>query len=108
MKHIPNSYRPPQGLPLRWQDEHSGTLPAAVRAFLDAGIARTEMADTQQFLLVREWLSYYICAPCWNRIETNEEHPHLAKLKASILTLSTRAQVSAWIWECLELGIDPL
>ena len=108
MRFLPDFYREPLGLPLRGSDEQT-VLPAAIRAYLDAALNGTEM-DVAQFLLVRDWLRYYINAPCWfiGDIEPDDYQEELSKLRKSVTELKAVEDIKAWIVECLDLGIDPL
>ncbi len=60
---IPSEYQA-MGLPLRWQDEQSGRLAAAVQAFHDERLHRQPM-EPSQFELLHDYLVYYIEAPAW-------------------------------------------
>jgi len=98
---MPNWYRPPLGLPLRWQDEQSGELPAAIMAYFHH---KEQPMLRLQIKLVLDYLRYYIHAPCW-MYDPPEE---LAELRSRVETLSTEEEIDAWIQDCLEIGIDPL
>jgi hypothetical protein len=50
---FPPIYRPPLGLPLAWQDETSGVLGAAVRAFVAHSAAQGPQPEAGQIELVR-------------------------------------------------------
>ena len=106
-KHIPDFYRPmfpggPRG-PLRWQDDVSGVMPAAMLAYFDHG------ASPEQFALVREYGEYYINAPCWdwNPHLTEEGKAELTQVREQIRTVKTEQELSDWMDACLDLGIDP-
>lgn len=109
MSRIPNFYRPmfeggPRG-PLRWQDDVSGILPAAMLAFFeDKGM------NPDQFYLVREYGQYYINAPCWdwNPHLDEEGKAELAALRERIKAVRSKHELMAWVDACLDMGIDPL
>jgi len=102
---MPNYYRAPLMLPLRWQDEQSGVLPTAVLAFLDHGIKQRSTPPTEEQLkLICGYLKYYIDAPCWQQGDTEE----LDKLRKKAKTLKTGQDINDFIWDCMEIGIDPL
>ncbi len=101
---IPNFYRPPIGGPLRWQDDVSGELPAAMKAFVDHHVVKTPITP-EQIELVREYFEYYINAPCWT-VEGMETQ--FTRLRESIKTLKSVQEIDAWIHQCLEVGIDPM
>ena len=94
---MPRFYRPPLGLPLNWKDEVTGELPSAVLAFYH------QNPTSAQLTLVIEFLAYFIHAPCWQ-----DETGALEMLRAQIKDVQTLAQVTAWIADCLEIGLDPL
>lgn len=98
-----NLYRAPLGLPLRWQDEQSGRLPEAVKAFFGY------RASEEQLKLVIAYCQYYIKAPCWasNAFE-DEAKSALAQLRESAEALKDADGILDWIYECLKIGIDPL
>jgi hypothetical protein len=108
MSRIPNFYRPmfeggPRG-PLRWQDDMSGELSAAMLAFFEG-----KGLTSEQFNLVREYGEYYINAPCWdwNPHLTEEGKEELAQLRSYIKRAGTRGELNIWIAMCLDIGIDP-
>jgi len=108
---IPPIYRPPFGLPLRWQDDESGVLPSAVRAYIDDRLGGCK-ATPEQIELVRDYLQHFICAPCWNESARNDEElaATLIKLRIDVVKkhVSTADEIYAWIHRCLDIGIDPL
>ena len=99
---IPAFYRPPDGGPLRWQDETSGVLIGAIRAYLEW--RQHEMSE-EQIAVVREWLRYYIMAPCWVDPDGDGK---LEALRRRVVLLKSSAEIDAWMDECLEMGIDPI
>src|SRR5688572_2988062 len=48
-----------KGSPLVWQDDATGTVPAAVMSFLE------HSASEEQLSLVIAYIQYHIHAPCW-------------------------------------------
>lgn len=108
MSRIPNFYRPmfeggPRG-PLRWQDDVTGKLPAAMLAFFeDKGLT------SEQFSLVREYGEYYINAPCWdwNPHLTEDGRQELVNLRSRIQIIGTKRELMDWVERCLDMGIDP-
>ena len=95
-------YREPFGLPLRWQDEQS-VLPSAVTAYFN------NKASDEQIKLVRQYLEYYIKAPCWSaNIATEEDKVNFNKLIERVEALKTTQEILDWIYACLDWGIDPL
>ena len=96
---MPDFYMQPYNTPLNWQNEQSGVLREAVKAFFDV---KTPFQG-KQFALVRDYLRYYIEAPCWQ-----SEGNKIAELRESVAGLKTPEEMREWIMKCLELGIDPL
>lgn len=107
---LPNIYRTAgsiTGLPLNWQDEVSGVLPAAVTAYLNNRIDGTTI-DEMQLELVRAFMQHYIEAPCWNHMRDGDESATLDSLRKDVLTIRTPEEMGQWIHRCLDIGIDPL
>ena len=101
---MPTFYHSSLGLPLRWQDEQSMRLPNAVLAYLENRTQGTPIRQDEVELL-RDYLQYYIAAPCWS-IEGMEEE--MARLRERVATLASAEEIEAWICECLNVGMDPL
>jgi len=98
---IPRIYMLPTGGPMYWRNEQSGVLPAAVWSYLH------HTATEQQLSLLREYLEYYIHAPCWD-IPDNAFLEELEELRQSSKTMRTTKEIHDWIFRALEIGIDPL
>jgi hypothetical protein len=114
---IPQVYRPPLGLPLRWQDDVSGELPAAVRSYLDHRCGESPAPPAALLDLLIDYLRYHITAPCWSetarmaRDDGDEEMAaQLIQLRLDICEgrVRTPDEIGAWIHRCLSIGIDPL
>lgn len=107
---IPPIYRLPLGLPLAWQDETTGQLPAAVRAFYAHGARMGPAPSAEQLALIHAYLVHVIHAPCWdqNPYATADDHAALTRLRTMIREARTFEAIDTWIEGCLELGIDPL
>lgn len=101
---MPNFYVSPHQLPLHWQDEQTGILPAAVKAYFAHSLDKKKPFQGAQFALVRNYLRYYINAPCWQQGEERQ----IDALRASVQGLKTPEEMNAWINRCLDCGIDPL
>lgn len=122
---VPSFYREPLGLPLRWQDDVSGELPAAVRAFTDyqCWVLAPELRlppvpppTPDQWTLLVDWLIHFICAPCWSEnarrsVEAGDEDlaNQLIQLRLDLVEdrVTTPAELDAWLSRCVDLGIDP-
>lgn len=103
-KRIPNTYRPPLGLPLNWKDEISGELPKAVFKYFGR-----EPMSAEEISPVGEFCQHYINAPCWdaNNNQSGGFPNELAALRQSAALISTVPDISRWISACLEIAIDP-
>lgn len=101
---MPDFYVPPLNTPVHWRNDQSGILPAAVMALHAHGLDATKPFQGKQFALVRDYLRYYIQAPCWQ----DDEDGDIARLRASVQGLKTPEDMSKWIMRCLDVGIDPL
>jgi hypothetical protein len=104
MSRMPTTYKPPLGLPFYWQDEVTGELPRAVRAYLDHVVDGEPITD-KQLALLRDYLDHWVCAPCWDSPVLEAELRHL---RGSIRHLTSVAEIGDWIHQALEIGMDPL
>lgn len=97
-------------IPLRWQDEQSGTIPTAVKAYLDANIQKNpNLVTDEQLEIVRAYLEYFVNAPCWNiAAEENLTRRIHARLKRDIVKAHSVSAIQRWIFRALEIGMDPL
>jgi len=102
---IPNTYIVVNGmgLPLRWQDDLSGQLPAAIKAFLSWKPGMAPL-DSRLLRLVIDYLVHYIDAPCWN----GNFVPEMANLRLRAGQLETAQDVRDWLADCLDIALDPL
>jgi hypothetical protein len=108
---VMNAYREPMGLPLYWQNEATGVLQAAIRAYLDNRV-ESKPIPAEQFELVRAYMEYVVNAPCWGR-NTMIGLDHKAAeildgLKRDVIELKNPDDIAGWIHRCMEIGIDPL
>ena len=93
--------------PLNYHDETSGVLVDAVVAFC----CHPEPPVAEETLrLVRAYCEYVIHAPCWdaNPYQNARHRRMLSRLRARVKRADTHEKLSAWISDCLEIGIDPL
>jgi hypothetical protein len=98
---VPAFYVPPLNTPLYWGNEQSGMMRDAVAAYYNGAMSGSQVE------LLREYLIYYINAPCWQVAE--EEQEKFKKLKQEATTLTTVEQFNHWLYECLvSFGLDPL
>lgn len=109
MSRVPTFYRAPMGLPLRWQDEKTGELPKAVWAYLNHGAGKSKEPPTpEELTLLKDYLAYYIKAPCWRH---NAAEGMAGELDAAILKIDLAVKyedIRDFIYACLDMGIDPL
>jgi hypothetical protein len=98
---LARAYRPPFGVPIRWNNEQSGELKRAVGAYL----CKTDMT-ARQLAVMREYLDYYISAPCWD--DPSGFDVELRSLRSKVKILSCRIAIERWIKEALEIALDPL
>lgn len=103
-------YRSPLGLPLYWKDEQSGVLPAAIWAFINHKVDSAEPPTVDQIKLIRDYLAYYINAPCWeNNCEGNNEMADiLIEARGMAGKIETAVDIDRFISKCMEIGLDPL
>lgn len=104
---MPDFYVPPWQTPLYWGDEQTGVLPSAVKAYLDHRLDQSKPFQGTQFALVRDYLRYYINAPCWVG-DPDWKEDKIAELQASVTTIKTAEEMHDWLMKCLDMGIDPL
>ncbi|MGA7936398.1 MAG: hypothetical protein WCA35_22780 [Kovacikia sp.] len=97
-------YAPPFGIPLRWQDEASGRLVEAIETYANHVADTANLAPTpEQLMLIRQYLKYYINAPCWDGT-----CDALSSLRQQVTQLETVADISDWTAQCHAQNIDPL
>jgi len=103
---MPNFYVPPLELPLYWRDEQTGVLPAAIWAYIEHGADKTKPEpNADQLALIIDYAQYFIKAPCWDMSEVFATE--LSKLREQATKLQSVADIHAWIFDCMEIGIDP-
>ena len=105
--------------PLYWRDETSGKLESAVIAFFEPYASLTHASLTQkklapdlsaeQIKLLRDYLVYYIKAPCWknNPHADSEEFAAIDRLTEQAQNISCRKDIEQFAQDCLQLGLDP-
>ena len=102
---MPAGYQPPLGLPFSWRDEQSGELARAVMAYLEHCTDNRTVTDAQ-IVLVRDYLQYYVSAPCWDH--TGGFQSELKHLRSTIRDCQTATEIHDWIHQALDIGMDPL
>lgn len=102
---IPYFYRPPQGLPLYWRDETSGTLSAAIVCYINFVTKKVSTPPTdEQIWLIRCYLEHFIMAPCWVDYGDNS----LNKLRETVKDVNSVEAIKCWLSKALEIALDPL
>jgi len=96
---MPTAY--PDGGPLRWQDEQSGDLPAAVSAYFNCLIDYEKVPTESQITLLTWYCRYYINAPCWS------PGPYLRKLRHQAAEIKSLRDIVKFCEEAAEWGLDP-
>lgn len=98
-------YLPPMSGPLHHGDETSGVVTAAILRSIDPGQEPTP----DDLLIARSYAIYYISAPCWdlNPHTDAADKARLAQLRRTVHEILTRADLTAWMDDCVDLGIDP-
>lgn len=104
MTRMPRAYKGQLGLPFHYSHEVSGELADAVKAYLDNRVENKTVTDAQ-IVLLRDYLSHYIHAPCWDESGFESE---LAHLRWAVSYLDSATEISAWIFKAMEIGLDPL
>ena len=93
------------GAPRYWMKETSGKLALSINQFLAASIKGEEMANREQFELVRDYVVYWSRAPAFRIANPWEFNDFLAKLS---ITTSTAALMAGLKVLLEDYGIDPL
>jgi hypothetical protein len=89
---MPRVYSP-EGIPLYWMNELGFELKDAMHAYLE------HRANEAQIVLVADYLSYVIGAPCWR----GDDLPALREAAGS---LDSQAAIDAWLDRCMKIGLD--
>lgn len=91
------------GGPLYWRNEESGRLPAAVNAYLDHCLDRSNPGPTpEQLALLIDYCDYWVHAPCWR------VYDEISQLRQSIKRVCTLDELREWMHRAMTEGIDPL
>ena len=116
MNEIYPGYPSPMKTPLYWRDEQSGNLPEAIEAYfepytldnLEGNRVIPKLSD-RHLQLIRQYLVYYIKAPCWrnNPHADSEEFVYLNKLTEQAQSIQSREDIGAFVRGCMEIGLDP-
>lgn len=85
--------------PKYWSNEIGGKLVPAILRYLDG---RPTQPD--DVMLIRAYLRQWIDSPVWDTGEPDD----LAKLRKDVRELRDRSDITAWLKQALEFGIDPL
>lgn len=110
------NYRPLMGFggniaPLRWQDDMTGNLPAAVTAYFDAVINDEHLPDEQLHLVIK-FCQHYIHAPMWLEeppfgVVDDEMAEAIKQVREVSLNLKSVSDVRAFVRDCMAIALDP-
>lgn len=92
-------------MPKYWRYERGGLLgPAIERYLLDRPLSKDDV------LLIRAYLRQWIDSPLWdmNPSADDGQRRELAQLRAKAKLINTRKDITGWLHDALNLGIDPL
>ena len=96
MKNVVLSLTDPRA-PRFWQYETTGVLRPVVEAYLNG-----KELDAAAVLVMRAYLRQWIQSPVWHGGD------ELERLRTSLETIRNRRDISAWLYDALEEGLDPL
>ena len=97
----------PVGLPLYWRNETSGTVAAAVQAYLADQTGGLPISD-EHIELLKTYLDQWISASCWDSDSDSELLAELHSLRERVKLLKTADEIHWWLMDALDLGMDPL
>ena len=116
MNEIYPGYPSPMKTPLYWRDEQSGKLAEAVMAYFEPYTLENLEGDysipplsPEHLKLIRDYLVYYIKAPCWknNPHADSEEFAALDRLIEQAQKIENRKDIGDFVKDCMGLGLDP-
>lgn len=102
-------YRPEfSQTPFYWKDFHqrhmgSGLIVEVISAYITN---HREEPGLENFGILKEYLAYYINAACWSDVDPKSGKLDL--LREKIKEASTVKDIREWIYNCLDIGLDPL
>lgn len=97
-----------EGIPYGWQQEPTGKLPEAVKAYYNERTGAGTITE-EQLRLMALYLVYFINAPVWeaNLTATGDMLQELYALRERAEWLASAESISRWISEAMDLGLDP-
>ena len=95
----------PLGTPLYWRNDQSDELSRSIEAYMQNRTDGTPI-NREQIMLLREYLEYYVNAPCWE--VGGEIDDELRDLRRIITMCTSAFRIDTWIHRALEIGMDPL
>jgi hypothetical protein len=90
------------GVPGFWMYEQSGVLRPVVEAYLN-----DKPLDERGMATMRAYLRQWIMADVWNHAPGGPS-AELTALRDRVDGLTTQEAIHKWIYDALEIGIDPL
>lgn len=94
----------------QWQCDIKDDLVKAIKNYFSFKVdGKPELSEYEKELLF-EYLVYQINAPCWEwaNIDNAEGICKLEKLRKKADEINTIDQVSDYIFDCMDIGLDPL
>ena len=89
--------------PKYWIDEVSGKLVPAMKRYLEGTRAFPDDVN-----LIRAYLRQWIDSPVWDSGVDSETRNALDELRRKARELRTISDITAWVEQASDLGIDPL
>jgi|KBSSwiS6_1023812.scaffolds.fasta_scaffold226180_1 hypothetical protein len=89
--------------PKYWMYEVGGKLVPAIKRYLEG--TRPFPDDVN---LIRAYLIQWIASPVWNGGVDDETRSDLTRLRSEVRTLRSTGEITKWLADALDIGIDPL
>lgn len=89
--------------PKYWMYEIGGKLRPAMKRYLS-----DETSEPGDVDLIRAYLRQWIDSPVWNDGADDETRSDLARLRAEVATLRSNGDITRWVEDAVDMGIDPL
>lgn len=106
------TYVYPAGLPVVYQNyglekQERDKMVVAIGSFISAAVNGTSLS-AKHFDQVVDYLTYYINAPAWWGVQTEEVKLAVERLRSQVESIQDMADIDQFIKDCLEIGLDPL
>ena len=105
-KYLPQGALPVTGGPGYWRNETSGVLAPVVTKFLE----NKQPLTGEEIGIMRAYLLQWILHPVWstNPHEDEEGRRTLWELRVRARKLETISEITEWLSDALDFGLDPL